>query len=480
MNIKTVLQIFLKRMKMSSGIFLIFMCVLSISNTSIAQSDTTGNTQHLKWWQDAKFGLFLHWGLYSQAAGLWKGHPYKGNEHFMIYEKLSLKEYGSIAKDFNPTKFNADQWVMYAKNAGMKYIVITTKHHDGFAMFNSPSNDYNIVKRTPWKRDPLKELAEACKKYGIKLGFYYSLGRDWQDPDVPTNWPAKGGRSNLVDYPNEDIKDLNKYIERKVKPQIRELLTQYGPVAVLWFDTPELFTKAQSEEVLNLIRKLQPDCIVNSRVGNGLGDYKVSEQHITDTAVLSPWEACITMSKGWGYNRFDTTWKSPELLVRQLVEIVSKGGNLLLNVGPEGTGEFPPQAVERLKVIGDWMKINGEAIYDTKPWKVTSEQVSDLTLSNAVVHDALGDVTSKVILPDIYFTAKGNAVFVIARSWKNATLSVKSLAANKYSIASVHLLGSKAKIKWMADESALTIQMPKKKMLPKAVSVYVFKVVLKD
>lgn len=465
----------------SRNILFIFLCLLAIGKSSIAQSDTTGNTQRLKWWQDAKFGMFLHWGLYSQAAGVWNGHPYKGNEHFMIYEKLSLKQYGSLANDFNPTRFNADQWVGYAKNAGMKYIVITTKHHDGFAMFNSPSNDYNIVKRTPWGRDPLKELAEACKKQGMKLGFYYSLGRDWQDPDVPTNWPTKGGRSNLVDYPNEDAKDFSKYFERKVKPQIRELLTQYGPVGVLWFDTPEQYiTKAQSEELLQFIRSLQPDCIVNSRIGNGLGDYKVSEQTITEKAVLTPWEACITMSRGWGYNRFDTAWKSPELLVRQLVEIVSKGGNLLLNVGPKGTGEFPPQAVERLNAIGGWMKINGEAIYNTKPWRVTSEQVSALTLSNAVVHDALGDVTSKVILPDIYFTAKENTVYLFARSWKEPTLHAKSLAADQHSIASIKLLGSKAKIKWKANGNGLSIQMPTKKSLPKEVPVYVFKVVLRN
>ena len=470
----------IKVKKISQNVFLTFLCLILICNSAAAQSNSSKPMQPLKDWQADKFGLFLHWGLYSQAAGVWKGHPYKGNEHFMIYEKASLKEYGAIANDFNPEKFNAEQWVMYAKNAGMKYIVITTKHHDGFAMFNSPRNDYNIVKRTPFKRDPLKELAEACKKHGIKLGFYYSLGRDWEDPDVPTNWPTKGGRSNLVDYPNEDIKDLNKYIERKVKPQLRELLTQYGPVEVIWFDTPELLTKEQSTDILKLIRTLQPDCIVNSRVGNGLGDYKVSEQHISDTAILTPWEACITISKGWGYNRFDTAWKSPELLVRQLVEIVSKGGNLLLNIGPKGTGEFPQQAVERLKAIGDWMRINSEAIYDTKPWSVTSEKVSDKTLSNAVVHDALGDVTSKVILPDIYFTSKGKTVYVIARSWKDATLPVKSLAINKHSISSIKLLGSKTKIKWKADVDALTIQMPKKKCLPDAVPVYVFKVVLKD
>ncbi|MDE1192739.1 MAG: alpha-L-fucosidase, partial [Arachidicoccus sp.] len=204
---------------------------------------------NMQWWQDAKFGLFLHWGLYSVAGGDWNGHAYKGNEHFMLYEKIPWKVYGStLAPQFNPVKFDADAWVKMAKNAGMKYVVITAKHHEGFAMFNSQSSDYNIVKMTPWGKDPMKMLAAACKKEGIRLCFYYSLGRDWQDPNVPTNWPVKGGRSNTWDFPDEDKKDFTKYFHRKVLPQIRELLTQYGRVGVLWFDTPELIPKNDSEE----------------------------------------------------------------------------------------------------------------------------------------------------------------------------------------------------------------------------------------
>ncbi len=451
--------------------------LLSVLCKSVtAQSGLSNNQQHMKWWQQDKFGLFLHWGLYSQAAGEWNGHRYKGNEHFMIYEKLSLKEYARLADDFNPQQFNAEQWVLAAKNAGMKYIVITTKHHDGFAMYNSPCNEYNIVKKTPFKRDPLKELAEACKKHAMKLGFYYSLGRDWQDPDVPTNWPTRGGRSNVVDYPDEDAKDISKYFERKVKPQIKELLTQYGPVAVLWFDTPELITKNQSDELLQMIRGLQPDCIVNNRIGNGLGDYKVSEQQIASVKNTQPWESCITLSKGWGYNKYDTAFKSPELVIRQLVEVVSKGGNLLLNVGPTGQGVFPAPAVERLKSIGEWMKINKEAIYNTTPWVITSENVSDATLSNVVVHDAEGDVTSKVILPDIYFTANGKTIYAIARSWKESVIAVQSLAKGKYGVQSVELLGTKKKIEWKQTNEALMVMMPAQ--LPASIPVYVFKVTL--
>lgn len=395
----------------------------------------------------------------------------------MIYEKLSVKEYATLADDFNPTKFDAEKWVRTAKDAGMKYIVLTTKHHDGFALYNSPNSDYNIVKKTPFKRDPVKELAAACKKIGMKLCFYYSLGRDWADPDVPTNWPTKGGRSNLVDYPDEDAKDFSKYFERKVKPQVTELLKQYGPVGVIWFDTPGVITKDQSEELFKLVRKIQPDCIVNNRVGNGLGDYEVSEQQIAVEASSKPWESCITMSSGWGFNRYDTAWKTPELLVRQLVEIVSKGGNFLLNLGPKPDGTFPVQATERLATIGKWMKVNQEAIYGTQPWNVTSEKVSSKTLSGPAMHDAFADITSKVILPDIYFTSKGKTVYVFARSWSSSVVDVQSLAKGKYAIKSIKLLGAVDQVKWNQSNDALQITMPAQK--PGGVPVYVFKVVHK-
>lgn len=209
--------------------------------------------EDMKWFTDAKFGMFIHWGLYSQTAGDWKGHPTKGGEHFMLYERIPVKEYALIANDFNPTEFNARKWVKTAKEAGMKYIVITSKHHDGFAMYHSACSDYNIVTRTPFARDPMKELADECRKQGLKFGFYYSLGRDWEDPDVPTNWPTKAGRSNTWDFPDEDNKNLQAYIDRKVLPQLTELLTNYGEIAMMWFDTPEMVTKEQSRSIRRLI-----------------------------------------------------------------------------------------------------------------------------------------------------------------------------------------------------------------------------------
>jgi alpha-L-fucosidase len=305
--------------------------------------------------------MFIHWGLYAQDGCFWKGQDGK-TEHMMRHLQIPVVEHEKIASQFNPARFNADEWVRIAKDAGMKYMVITSKHHDGFAMFESKCNNYNIVARSPFKRDPIKELAEACARHGLKFGVYYSLGRDWHDPDVPTR---DGYRSNTWDFPDEGKKDFTKYFERKVKPQVRELLTQYGPIAVLWFDTPEKISKAQSEELIRLIHQLQPQCIINSRVGNRLGDYKVSEQQIPGEAEPQPWETCMTLNKHWGWHKMDQEWKPTQTLIRNLIDITSKGGNFLLNVGPTGEGIIPAPSTERLHQVGQWLKANGEAIYGT-------------------------------------------------------------------------------------------------------------------
>lgn len=448
----------------------VMLCFVILFSYSAAAQNTS-NQNKMQWWQDGKFGLFLHWGLYS--IGHWNNQPQKGNEHFMFYERIPVKEYGKIAETFIPKKYDADFWVKSARDAGMKYVVITSKHHDGFAMFHSPSNDFNIVKMSPWRTDPMQSLAAACKKYGLKLCFYYSLGRDWESPQ--TVWNKEGAKSgNTWDYPDESKKDYNKYIEEKVKPQLKELLTQYGPIGMIWFDTPEGTTPAQSESLRKFILQLQPDCIINSRIGNGFGDYGVQEQKIIAGAEAKPWESCITMSRKWGYNKFDKEWKSPELLVRQLVEIVCKGGNLLLNVGPTAEGVFPQPAIERLKAIGQWMKVNNEAIYGVKPWKVLNE--------NAIVEkgrdDAMGksdnDFTSRNTAPDVYFSQKNNVVYLYARSWKSGSLLAKSMNKNQLKIKKIQLLGNQQKIKWAQTRDGLTIQRPKN--LDATLPVYVFKI----
>ena len=327
------------------------------------------SAERLAWWKDARYGMFIHWGLYSQWGCHYPGADGKllngKTEHMMRHLRLPFARYSTIAHVFNPTKFDADAWVRTAKDAGMKYMVITSKHHDGFAMWDSQSNGYNIVAKSPFKRDPMKELADACARGGLKFGVYYSLGRDWEDPDVPTERKADGNRrSNDWDWPDETKKDFTKYFERKVKPQIRELVTQYQP-AIVWFDTPEKISRAQSEELLKLIRELKPDCIVNSRVGNRLGDYLVEEQNIPASGHSDPWEVCMTLNRHWGYYLGDEDWKPAEDAVRRLIDILSKGGNFLLNVGPTGEGVIPEGSVARLKEVGVWLRTNGEAIYGT-------------------------------------------------------------------------------------------------------------------
>jgi len=428
----------------------------------------------MRWWEDARFGLFLHWGLYSVAAGEWKGQPVRGAEHFMLYERIPLKEYAQLAQGLTLKDYDPDAWVSLAKQAGMKYIVITTKHHEGFAMYDSPSSAYNIVKCTPYGKDPMKPLAAACHKYGIKLCFYYSLGRDWQDPDVPTNWPTKGGRSNTWDYPDEDAKVFSRYFDRKVKPQVRELLTQYGPVGVMWFDTPELISRDESIELKALIRQLQPACIIDDRIGNGQGDFATAEQHLDSKSPAGPWESCITMSKNWGYQKSDTAYKSPEVLVRDLIEVAAAGGNLLLDTGPTAEGTFTPSAIATLKSIGEWMAVNGEGIYGTTAWTVTAEapasdtpvaqkpaETNPATASSAaVMKDAVNDATSTALTPDLRFTAKDDSVYVFARSWHAPQVIVKAFATQKLTIHTVHLLGSTAKMKWTQDKEKLVIDLP--------------------
>jgi alpha-L-fucosidase len=329
-----------------------------LAQNASGSSNSKQNDPRMQWWKDAKFGMFIHWGIYSVPSGKW-GEATTYGEWIMHSAKIPRAEYGALAEKFNPIKFNADEWVKLAKDAGQKYIVITSKHHDGFAMFGSKASKYNIVDATPFKRDILKELAEACRKQDMKLGFYYSQAQDWYHPG--------GAVSGNVEWDETHKGDMNKYIDEIAVPQVKEILANYGDVAVLWWDTPTNMTKEMTEK-LAALTKPYPNLITNNRLGAGMGgDLETPEQFVPATGFPGRnWEVCMTMNGHWGYNAYDDRWKSTEDLLRKLIDIVSKGGNFLLNVGPNQYGIIPEVCQQNLREMGAWLNLNGEAIYGTQ------------------------------------------------------------------------------------------------------------------
>jgi alpha-L-fucosidase len=306
--------------------------------------------------------MFIHWGLYAIPAGVWRGAEIPGiGEWIMHRARIPVVEYERLAGQFNPVRFDAAEWVALAKRAGQKYIVVTAKHHDGFSMYHSQVSSYNIVDATPFGRDPLMELARACEDEGMRFGVYYSQTQDWHHPD---------GDGNDWDF-DEREKDFAGYIDAFVKPQVRELLTGYGRIAVMWFDTPKRISREQSQSLVDLCHRIQPECLVCGRIGNTLGDYASSNDNAIPAHVVeSDWEMPGTINDTWGFKKNDENWKSSAALIRKLVDIASKGGNYLLNVGPTADGRIPQLSAERLRGVGEWLDTNGDAIYGTRPGPV--------------------------------------------------------------------------------------------------------------
>ncbi len=320
--------------------------------------------------------MFIHWGPYSYLAGEWNGqHIPVGTEAEWIMQRFNIPaaDYRRIARNFNPEHFDAERWVALAKATGMKYLVITAKHHDGFAMYQSKVSGYNIVDWTPFKRDPVKEIADACRRNGIRFGIYYSHREDWDDPN---------GFGNTWDY-DRTKKNFDRYLETKSKPQLRELLSNYGPVSLVWFDRG-MDTAEHARQFRDLVHQLQPSCLINGRIGSYgqdlMGDYQdMNDNGIPTNGLQEYWEAPQTMNTTWGYSKFDQQWKTPGEVIHRLVEIVGKGGNYLLNVGPMADGTIPAPSVATLEKVGSWMRANSESIYATsasplqpQPWGRTT------------------------------------------------------------------------------------------------------------
>ncbi|MFN8354919.1 MAG: alpha-L-fucosidase [Spirosomataceae bacterium] len=424
--------------------------LLSSLLTAFAQKDYLNETKEardarMNWWRDATFGMFIHWGVYSIPAGLYHDKPIKGiGEWIMHSANIPVAEYEGFAKQFNPTQFNAKEWVRVAKEAGIKYIVITSKHHDGFCLWDSKVSNYDIMDFAPFKRDILKELTEACKAAGIRMCFYHSI-MDWHQPDA----------ESPKDYKHQNNPNANwaTYRETYLKPQLTELVKTYDP-GVLWFDgewIPE-WTEPQGKDLYNFLRNLNPNLIINNRVGKGrkgmqgmnrdnsyVGDFGTPEQEILEGTSDQDWESCMTMNDTWGFRKDDNNWKSSTMLIHNLIDVAAKGGNYLLNIGPTAEGLIPTASVERLGEMGKWLKINGEAIYGTKSLK----------------HYKEGDNLKFTVSKD------GKNIYAILTNKSGNTVTIKSITPKAGS--AIHLLGVTKPLSWTANAAgSITVTLPDK------------------
>ena len=386
------------------------------------------HNQRIKWWQDAKFGMFVHWGIYSGPAGEWKGKKVGGYaEHLMRKEKITREEYLELAHEFNPLKFNAEEWILSAKKAGMKYFIITAKHHDGFALWDSKVSDFDIIDQTPFQRDPMAELAAAAKKHNIKFGFYYSHAFDWEHPDAPGNdWQYNNpggdkllGGANWFDNHPEWLPKAVKYVNQKAIPQIKELIRNYHP-DIIWFDTPHKLPLSENIRILKAIRETDPDIVVNGRLARhasgNFGDYiNTSDRPAEFRPVEGDWEAIPTTNESYGYSKHDNSHKSARFFIQLLAKASSRGGNLLTNIGPKGDGSFDQKDQQILDSIGLWINKYGESLFGTSKspvaipaWGVTTQKANKLYLhvfewpadGNLIVGGLKNNITSAYLLAD--------------------------------------------------------------------------------
>lgn len=367
-----------RKLVLAKGICGLLVALLLVSGAAAAPDEgRPSHEQRISWWRGDRFGMFIHWGLYAVPAGEYGGKQHEGiGEWIMNTARIPRADYERFAPEFNPYAFDADAWVRMAKYAGMRYIVITSKHHDGFCLFNADNTQYDVADATPFGKDVLKLLSGACQRHGVKFCTYYSI-MDWHHP---AQLPAKLEDGKPVWNPTRIKESEKKVYTRYMKEHLRALVADYK-TQVLWFDGewPDWWTDKDGQEIYEFLLELNPNLIVNNRVGAGrkgmsgfsregsfAGDFGTPEQEIPATGVDSDWESCMTMNDTWGYQRSDNNWKSTQTLIRNLIDIASKGGNYLLNIGPEADGTFPEASVERLRGIGDWMAVNGEAIYGTQ------------------------------------------------------------------------------------------------------------------
>lgn len=336
------------------------------------------NSPRGKNFDEGNYAMFIHWGLYSNVANLYKGKTYYGIAEWIKHDRragIPDAEYRKLAETFNPSEFNAAEVVKLAKDAGMKYICITTKHHDGFAMYDSEASDFNIVDATPYGKDPIKMLSEECKKQGIGLAFYYSHSQDWTHP---------GGRNGPdVDAEGKEV-TFDDYFRDICLPQVKEITSNYGELELIWFDTPGEITEEQVNELIAVVRENQPNALVNGRAGHGLGDYRtLGDMEVPHQNVEGIWESVDTTNDSWAYAWYDQHWKTPKEILKRLIACVGRGGTYMLNIGPTGTGAVPERSKRTLEAAGEWIKSYPQVVYngEPSPWK------RELAWGDAVVNE---------------------------------------------------------------------------------------------
>jgi len=317
---------------------------------------------------EGNYAMFIHWGLYSQLGNEVDGKTYYGIGEWIMNPRManiSVDKYKELAGTFNPEKFDGRAIARLAKDAGMKYIVITSKHHDGFAMYDSDANDFNIVDATPFGRDPMKELADACREEGLGFGFYYSHSQDWTFP---------GGRNGPKVDEQGNPATFDDYFAKKCLPQVEEITTQYGPIEIVWFDTPGTMPKEYVQQLVDVVRKNQPNALVSGRAGHGLGDYQtLGDMEVPTHNVEGMWESVDTTNDSWAYAWYDEYWKTPKTILSRLIACVGRGGTYMLNIGPTGEGTVPERSARTLRDAGEWVHRYPQVVYDTEasPWKHT-------------------------------------------------------------------------------------------------------------